>query len=759
MKKKGFTLIELIISIAIISIGGACITFVLLNKKSNNEENKTLNKLISAASVYLSIETDEKGNTYETGLLSGGTGVTIPIKVLKESGYINDSLIKSLEKNNSFQLNTSYLLAAIFSDDSNECSGEVAIEFKPSWTTNISNNKPTYICPYASNKDVSQNDEDVPSDIESDLAKKVFEQYKYSVQIPDFSKKSPGSNGKYRYVEIDWTNTNNWSKAKSNYTYKPFNYNKTSVDDTRELGDYNYKIYFGSSFTFDEETGYFTLTDTDYTYMDDAYNTGKYYVCDDAQETQCKIMYKINSWDDIWNSGTSDRWGYDQKTTTGIKYKSVDAFDKGDSGLYRHFDEDGYTYYFRGVVDNNYVKLNGSNELFQIVRFNGDGSVRLVAVYPVKEDGNVKKIIYDGRYEYEKDLYDMELSSTETTHNYNYKNSDFIKSPNYYGFKICDNLVFSGSTTSGENCNFVSTTEIKNNPDNYKNKYVFFTWYQNGSTSYSIGNAFSPSGYYQITGYNNYILSGKKVTKVTNKIIVDSELKQTLNVWYNQNSSIYDNYTIQGKFCVSKKEKEETSKEWIIDTIGKTRLTYGNIYAVNPTFKCNKASDNLIKGGQFNSKVGTLTADDIVFAGVVPGASFSDFDQRNSNALRNEACRKVACDSPEGKIFADNKDFYLYREHNFYTLNGFPFVNDGFSTASNCNDYCTLKGQYLLPFINNYAGNIGYSSNYDMTKRILYKKGTDQYLDFAVYPVINVKSNLKVSSGDGSKTNPYILTN
>ena len=691
--------------------------------------------------------------------MSGGTGVTIPIKVLKESGYINDSLIKSLEKNNSFQLNTSYLLAAIFSDDSNECSGEVAIEFKPSWTTNISNNKPTYICPYASNKDASQNDEDVPSDIESDLAKKVFEQYKYSVQIPDFSKKSPGSNGKYRYVEIDWTNTNNWSKAKSNYTYKPFNYNKTSVDDTRELGDYNYKIYFGSSFTFDEETGYFTLTDTDYTYMDDAYNTGKYYVCDDAQETQCKIMYKINSWDDIWNSGTSDRWGYDQKTTTGIKYKSVDAFDKGDSGLYRHFDEDGYTYYFRGVVDNNYVKLNGSNELFQIVRFNGDGSVRLVAVNPVKEDGNVKTIIYDGRYEYNKDKYSLKTASEITNYNYGYKYSKYVSEPDYYGWEICYDLKLNSEESTQmtlENCKFVSATTLENNISRYKNKYVSISRSYRGDVS---GSAFKGGGYYMITNYSNYVLSGKKITPEKSVILQSSELKQTLNDWYNKNSSIYDKYTIQGKFCISKKEKEETSKEWIIDTIGKTRLTYGNIYAVNPTFKCNKASDNLIKGGQFNSKVGTLTADDIVFAGVVPGASFSDFNRRNSNALRNEACRKVACDSPEGKIFADNKDFYLYREHNFYTLNGFPFVNDGFSTASKCNDYCILYGQYLLPFINNHAGNIGYFSNYDMTERILYKKGTDQYLDFAVYPVINVKSNLKVSSGDGSKTNPYILTN
>ena len=45
-------------------------------------------------------------------------------------------------------------------------------------------------------------------------------------------------------------------------------------------------------------------------------------------------------------------------------------------GLLVSEDELGQTYYFRGIVDNNYVKMN--NLMFRIVRINGDGSVRLV---------------------------------------------------------------------------------------------------------------------------------------------------------------------------------------------------------------------------------------------------------------------------------------------------------------------------------------------------------------------------------------------
>lgn len=46
------------------------------------------------------------------------------------------------------------------------------------------------------------------------------------------------------------------------------------------------------------------------------------------------------------------------------------------SGLYRTSDDDGATYYFRGDVKNNYVSF--ANQLWRIVRINGDGSIRLI---------------------------------------------------------------------------------------------------------------------------------------------------------------------------------------------------------------------------------------------------------------------------------------------------------------------------------------------------------------------------------------------
>ena len=54
-----------------------------------------------------------------------------------------------------------------------------------------------------------------------------------------------------------------------------------------------------------------------------------------------------------------------------------------DEGMYAAVDQDGKTYYFRGISTNNYVKFAGLT--WRIVRVNGDGSVRLV----LNENANI----------------------------------------------------------------------------------------------------------------------------------------------------------------------------------------------------------------------------------------------------------------------------------------------------------------------------------------------------------------------------------
>lgn len=59
-----------------------------------------------------------------------------------------------------------------------------------------------------------------------------------------------------------------------------------------------------------------------------------------------------------------------------------------ENGLFRALDSDGETYYFRGHIENNYVRLNKMDILFRVVRINGDGTIRLALNDVIKNDEN-----------------------------------------------------------------------------------------------------------------------------------------------------------------------------------------------------------------------------------------------------------------------------------------------------------------------------------------------------------------------------------
>ena len=65
------------------------------------------------------------------------------------------------------------------------------------------------------------------------------------------------------------------------------------------------------------------------------------------------------------------------------KTKIGEDLAKENEGLIEDFDDYGITYYFRGNVPNNYVKIN--NNLWRIVRINGNGTVKLVINEPLSD--------------------------------------------------------------------------------------------------------------------------------------------------------------------------------------------------------------------------------------------------------------------------------------------------------------------------------------------------------------------------------------
>ena len=151
----------------------------------------------------------------------------------------------------------------------------------------------------------------------------------------------------------------------------------------------------GSSYTFNSETGKYTITNvqqvdpTTLTYG----GTTKYYFCSSGYNTSSADVISIwkntsgcSSINEITGAsitdGTATGSGGTSFKTRRYNLKGYlmnqteRESDKSDKGLYQMEDDDGISYYYRGSVNNNYVKYAGA--YWRIIRINGDGSVRLL---------------------------------------------------------------------------------------------------------------------------------------------------------------------------------------------------------------------------------------------------------------------------------------------------------------------------------------------------------------------------------------------
>ena len=144
-KKKGFTLIEIIICITLITIIGVAMTFTVLKSK-DNKYKEVEKRILTAASVYVSTAKDENGETYENGIYNGGSGTVINLNVLYNNGFLSEDLKKEIEKRN-YKLEDNYVLALLGNgEEGNDCNG---INYTLSWNKiDKSNNKDktVYLC-------------------------------------------------------------------------------------------------------------------------------------------------------------------------------------------------------------------------------------------------------------------------------------------------------------------------------------------------------------------------------------------------------------------------------------------------------------------------------------------------------------------------------------------------------------------------------------------------------------------------------------
>ena len=125
-----------------------------------------------------------------------------------------------------------------------------------------------------------------------------------------------------------------------------------------------------------------------------------------------------------------------------LQGNSTIASNQGDGtkGIYSAEDDFGTSYYFRGTVENNYVKFG--NFYWRIIRINGDGSIRMIyAGTEASANGNTNN--------------DMKIGNSEYNTNYN--------DNTYVGYKIGS----SGSSTYANTHSNAGNSTIKTYIDNW----------------------------------------------------------------------------------------------------------------------------------------------------------------------------------------------------------------------------------------------------------------------------------------------------
>ena len=185
---------------------------------------------------------------------------------------------------------------------------------------------------------------------------------------------------------------------------------------------------------------------------------------------------------------------------------------------------------------------------------------------------------------------------------------------------------------------------------------------------------------------------------------------QKLNDYYKDNLKKFDSMIVEGDFCDDYKYKY--IEDGTAGSSGKKsyysaeRLNY-NQDEITPSLLCKNAKSYI-------SKIGLISIDELILSGFIP-------NRANNCYSDNDLCTQH---NNKYNIYDDNK-----------------INNNGFLRRNNT--YYTSSYDYIL----NNDNNNYYISNIPKDTKA------------SLYPVINVKSSLKVNTGTGTKDDPYILVN
>ena len=393
-------------------------------------------------------------------------------------------------------------------------------------------------------------------------------------------------------------------------------------------------------------------------------------------------------------------------------------------------DDYGTSYYYRGNVENNWVKFAGY--YWRILRINGDGSIRMIyagdasVIDALDNKAEVLKNGYDdgdtGYTQIGKSLYndDWKKDNVQESVNsylyydnagvgYMYGNRDGIvegsKQYSTSSHKATDTIYYAKEYTyDAAKARFTLKDPVGLLGTEITEDYV--GWYTMDSTSSSV----STSYVYKITsvtpsdgsssakvGYS-YVRYGTTSKEKAQTNTNDSTIKEKVDEWYESHikGTEYESYISDTLFCNDRSLGSNTSSSYSQLAYGteKTKYRWDDLsngirltcVQQNDRFTVN---DEQIGNGDLTYPIGLLTTDEAYLAGG----------------------------------YSSNSGYYLYTGNYYWTMS--PSFFDG--------NLASVR----------YVSSSGYASG---------ESGVN--ISYGIRPVINLKPN-SLNTGDGTASNPY----
>ena len=496
---------------------------------------------------------------------------------------------------------------------------------------------------------------------------------------PDFTKTSPS----IVYDEKHATTTSTWSTTST-------------------------LVYIGTGYTFDQETGIYTITGGSLRNPNEInLNDGNTYYTNNRTDwvSTGSAIYRISN----VSSKTDSSTGVVTSTITEYRYSQTPkSYDTSAVGMYVDNDDDGNTYYYRGSVSGNYVKFAGF--YWRVIRVNGDGTVRL---------------IYDGKNPHANGESSSDRQIGASAFN------EYTNDNTYVGYMYAnpDNFEITDSEINTVGINGLSATA----------KYYFGTSYTlvKNSRRYKLSGdiiqgTIAPDkvGYYTCFSVNidstcNVVYHTAKYNSSTSMTVsglgygttskqqsqsndVNSEVKTYLENWYQNNLKDYENKLSKDTiFCNNRNISNKTN--WTYNNAGygmnptiygyERYYNYANQGKLGPDLSCPLNDSFNVEGTNGNEKltypVGLITMDEANMSGGI-----------NSSA---------------------NSLYYLYNGQRYWTISSAQF-NSWFQA-----DVSTIThiGELSYQFVGDGIG---------------------------VRPVINLDPDKITFTGNGTMQDPYVIS-